>query len=208
MTITNSYNRQPTSFDYASPNQFKFQITKLPKVEFFCTAVNIPAVSVASTEQKTPLADVPLPGEKVNFSPLEMTFLVDENLENFKEIHGWLMGLGFPKDYAQAREALSAGSDRFPTSSGADLTADPGKVKYGATAIGALYSDATLIILSSKNNPVQEVRFSNVFPTSLSGLQYNQQGTDVDYLQATVQFEYQIYEFASVGGSRTSIVSS
>lgn len=208
MTITNAYDRQPTKFDYASPTQFKFQISKLPKVEYFCTAVNIPSVEVSSTAQRTPLADVPLPGEKVNFGSLEMSFLVDENLENFREIHGWLMGLGFPKDYKQSRDALGAGADRFPTSSGADLTTDPGKVKYGATNVGALYSDATLIILSSKNRPVQEVRFSNIFPTSLSSLSYNSNAQDVDYLTATVTMEYQIYEFAAVGGSSTSTTVS
>jgi len=208
MTITNAYDRQPTKFDYASPTQFKFQISKLPKVEYFCTAVNIPSVEVSSTAQRTPLADVPLPGEKVNFGSLEMTFLVDENLENFREIHGWLMGLGFPKDYSQSRDAIGAGADRFPTSSGSDLTTDPGKVKYGAVDIGALYSDATLVVLSSKNRPVVEVRFSNIFPTALSGVQYNQNATDVDYLTATVTMEYQIYEFASVGASRTNTVTS
>ena len=208
MSTTNAYDRQPTKTDYADPTKFKFSILKLPKVEYFCTAVNIPGVSVATRVQQSPLADIPLPGEKVDFSDLEMTFLVDENLENYKEIHGWLMGLGFPKDHAQSREALGAGSDRFPTSSGSNLSSDPGKTKYGATAIGALFSDATLTILSSKNNPVQEVRFSDMFPISLTGLQYNQQATDVDYLTASVVFSYKIYEFAQVNSSATTIVSS
>ena len=33
-------NRQPTKLDYASPTQFKFTISQLPKVEFFTTAAN------------------------------------------------------------------------------------------------------------------------------------------------------------------------
>ena len=76
MTTTNAYSRQPTKFDYASPTQFKFSIIKLPKVEYFCTAINIPGVSIQSKIQQSPLADLPLPGEKVNFASLEMTFLV------------------------------------------------------------------------------------------------------------------------------------
>ena len=44
MTTINSYSRQPTSQDYASPTQFKFSVIKLPKVEFFATQVNIPGV--------------------------------------------------------------------------------------------------------------------------------------------------------------------
>ena len=208
MTTTNAYNRQPTKFDYASPTQFKFSIIKLPKVEYFCTAANVPAVGVSTKVQQTPLADIPLPGEKVDFSPLEMTFLVDENLENFREIHGWLMGIGFPKDYAQARAALRAGADRFPTTTGANLTTDPGKVKYGPTSIGGLFSDATLTVLSSKNTPVQEIRFSDVFPLSLSGLNYNQNATDIDYLSATVTFQYKQYEFADVNSSTTTTTTS
>jgi len=208
MTTTKSYDRQPTKLDYASPTQFKFQMSKLPKVEYFCTAANIPGIDMPFSDQKTPLADIPLPGEKVNFEALNVTFIVDENLENYKEIHGWLMGIGFPKDYSQARDLLGAGADRFPTTTGANLQTDPGKVKYGPTAIGGIYSDATLLILSSKNRPVTEVRFSEVFPTALSGLQYSQTATDVEYLTATVTLQYRLYEFANVNASSTTVTSS
>jgi hypothetical protein len=71
-----------------------------------------------------------------------------------------------------------------------------------------MFSDATLTILSSKNRPVKEVRFSDVIPTALSGLSYSQQADDIDYLQATVSFDYKIYEFASVGASSTTTVTS
>ena len=101
MTTTNAYSRQPTKFDYASPTQFKFQILKLPKVEYFCTAVNIPGITLSSITQDTPLADIPLPGVKLSFAELEMSFLVDENLENYREIHGWMYGIGFPKSRTQ-----------------------------------------------------------------------------------------------------------
>ena len=45
MTTTNAYSRQPTKQDYADPTKFKFSITKLPKVEYFCTQVNLPGIS-------------------------------------------------------------------------------------------------------------------------------------------------------------------
>ena len=96
MTTTNAYSRQPTKFDYASPTQFKFQLTKLPKVEYFTTACNIPGITLSSALQPTPLKDIPIPGDTVEFNDLEITFLVDENLENYREIHGWMYGIGFP----------------------------------------------------------------------------------------------------------------
>jgi hypothetical protein len=208
MTTTNSYNRQPTKLDYADPTKFKFNIIKLPKVEYFCTAVNLPGVSLADNyTQPTPFRDIPLPGEKLSYENLAMTFLVDENLENYQEIHGWLRGLGFPGGYAEFKTLLDAGVDRFPTSKNSVL-GDAGRSKFAAPNMGALFSDATLSILTSKNNAVVEVRFSDVFPISLSGLQYTQQANDTDYLTATVTFNYKLYDFANTNAGRTSITTS
>ena len=204
MTTTNAYDRQPTKFDYASPTQFKFQLAKLPKVEYFTTACNIPGISLGTTLQPTPLADIPLPGDTLTFGDLEITFLVDENLENYREIHGWMYGIGFPKARTQFAELVSANKDRFPTSGKDSLTTDAGKVKYGATPLGPIFSDATLNVLSSKNNTNIEVRFADVFPTTLSGLNFNQQADDVNYLSATVSFKYKIYEFALKSASNTT----
>ena len=204
MTIINAYSRQPTKQDYASPTQFKFQITKLPKVEYFCTAANIPGISIPSPSQPTPLADIPLPGDTISFDDLSVTFLVDENLENYREIHGWMYGIGFPISRTQFGDLVDAGKDRFPTVGKDSLKTDPGKVKYGAKPLGPIFSDATLNVLTSKNNANIEVRFSDVFPTALTGLDFNQQADDVNYLSATVTFKYKVYEFATKSASRTS----
>ena len=205
MTIINSAARQPTKIDYASPTQFKFNIIKLPKVEYFCTAINIPGITLGFVQQQNPLKDIPLPGEKLTYADLTMTFLVDENLLNYQEIHGWLTGLGFPRDHKQFSNLSNSGSDRFPTSK-SSVSNEIGKIRYGAPNAGGTLSDATLMILTNKNNPVTEVRFSDVFPISLSGLDYNQQATDINYLTAEVTFKYGIYEFANIGSSTTTEV--
>ena len=208
MTTTSAIQRQPTKFDYASPTQFKFSILKLPKVEYFCTAVNIPGVELGTAEQATPLKVIPTPGTVLTYGDLEMSFLVDENLENYREIHGWLTGLGFPRDHSEHKTLVDAAKDRFPIQgSGSDKT-DAGKVKYGPTPLGPVYSDATLNVLTSKNNSNIEVRFSDMFPVSLSGLSFDQQAADIDYLSASVTMKYKIYEFATKGGSRTTVTTS
>jgi hypothetical protein len=61
-----------------------------------------------------------------------------------------------------------------------------------------MYSDATLTILSNKNNPLVEVRFADLFPVSLSSLSYNNQATDVDYLTAEISFRYKLYEIVTL----------
>ena len=201
MTTTNANSRQQTKLDYASPTQFRFSIIKLPKVEYFATAANIPGIQLGQANQPTPLKDIPIPGDKLEYDNLNITFLVDENLENYREIHGWLTGLGFPKDNEQFRNLQNAGSDRFPTTKNTGLNKELGKIRKAVQDDGGLYSDATLFVLTSKNNANLEVRFRDLYPVSLSGLDYNQQETDIQYLTANVTFAYKIYEFATVGAS-------
>jgi hypothetical protein len=207
MTTLNSYDRQPTKLDYASPTQFKFSIIKLPKVEYFCTAINVPGVNLNYVEQQTPLKDIPYPGEKLKYGDLLVTFLVDENLENYREIHGWLVGLGFPSDSEQFKTLAESGSDRFPTSR-SSVSTEIGKVKFKSPSQGGTVSDATLMILTNKNNPVLEIRFEDIFPISVGQLQYNQQATDIQYLTVEVTFKYKVYNFANPGSSQTLITTT
>ena len=108
---------------------------------------------------------------------------------------------------AEFKTLLDAGEDRFPTSKSSVL-GDAGRTKFGAPSTGGVFSDATLSILTSKNNAVVDVRFRDVFPISLSGLQYTQQATDTDYLTASVTFDYKLYDFANTNAGRTSITTS
>ena len=206
--MTTAIDRQPTKFDYASPTQFKFQLLKLPKVEYFCTSVNIPGVTLSNVDIATPLKTIPVPGTILNYGDLEMSFLVDENLENYREIHGWLTGLGFPRDHNQAKTLVDAAKDRFPTGGKSDAITDAGKVTGSPMPLGPVFSDATLNVLTSKNTANIEVRFSDMFPVSLSALNFNQQAADVDYLSASVTMKYKIYEFATKGAGRTAETTS
>ena len=65
-------------------------------------------------------------------------------------------------------------------------------------AEGGTYSDATLTVLNSKNIAVTEIRFNNIFPTSLGSLSYDVQASDVNYLQASVDFSYMYYEIVQL----------
>ena len=202
MTTTNAISRQPTQQDYASPSQFKFSIAKLPKVEFFCTEVNIPGINLGNATQLTTLRDIPLPGTKLEFGDLSLTFLVDEKFENFEEIYTWLRGLGFPADHTEYANLVQAGRDRFPAQGKDRLNRNAGK-EGTAVSQGSVLSDATLSILSAKNNVIKEVRFTDIFPTGLSGVGFSTQATDVQYLTSTVAFKYTLYDFAEPGKKST-----
>ena len=185
--------RQPTKLDYSSPTQFKFSINQLPKVEFFTVAANIPGISLPPATYNTPFKNIPTIGEKPEYEDLTITFIVDEFLENYISIHEWVTGTGFPKSRTQFSNFRSATSNS-PTDA-KSVSVD----KVGsATPDKGMYGDATLTVLSNKNNPLVEVRFQDVFPISLGGLDYTQTATDVEYLNVQVTFQYKIYEIVTL----------
>ena len=194
-TTINALARQPTELDYADPTKFKFSITKLPKVEFFTTAANLPGINLGESIFPTPFKQIPVQGDDLTFDNLEITFLVDEKLENYRELHQWLVGIGFPKARTQFSSFRKDESSAFPTAESVKGDVTKSGVPSG---VQAMYGDATLTVMTSKNNPVMEVRFSDLYPVALSGLAFNQQETDVTYLTATATFTYKLYEMFTI----------
>ena len=187
--------RQPTKLDYASPTQFKFSINQLPKVEFFTVSANIPDLTLSDVVIPTPFKPIPVLGQNLTYGNLNITFIVDEFLENYRELHEWLTGIGFPKDRKQFSEFRSNTANRGTASP--TPVADVGKVGKSIPD-ASMFSDATLTILSNKNNPIVEVRFANMYPVSLGALEFTQQAGDVEYLTVQADFTYQIYEIVAL----------
>ena len=183
MVEINTLRRQPTELDYADPTKFKFSINKLPKVEYFTTACNLPGINLGESIFPTPLKQIPVMGDELTYENLEITFLVDEKLENYIELHNWLTGIGFPDDRAQFNNFRAENTDVFP---------DSGKSAQ-TKGVQGMFGDATLTITSAKNNPIVEARFEDVYPVALSALQYDQQQEDITYLTASATFSYKIY---------------
>ena len=104
-----------------------------------------------------------------------------------------MVGIGFPQKREQFRTYRDVTSNT-PAEGGTPTIDRIGR----ATADRALYSDAFLQILSNKNNPIVEVNFQNVFPINLSALDFTQTATDVEYMVATAEFAYQIYEIKTL----------
>ena len=168
--------RQPTKLDYASPTQFKFGINQLPKVEFFTVGATVPSINLGDAIFPTPFKDIPVMGDKLTYDNLSISFIVDEFLENYKSIHEWMTAIGFPKNRKQFRDFRANTSNAPAVTLGESL--DIGDVK-AASPVNALFSDATLTILSNKNNPILNVFFRDMYPVVLGALDYTQTATDV-----------------------------
>ena len=193
MAKINPLQRQPANMDFASPSQFKFQLLKIPNVEYFVTGVNLPGISfTGDATVNTRFKTIAFMGDTIDFEDLEITFLVNEDLSNYREIHDWMIGIGFPKDNEQFTAALAAEAQTRP----GEPSIDTQRKSVGQPS--SLMSDATLTILTNKNNAKTRISFTNCFPTALSGLAYNSQITDTEQLTATVTMKYDLYEFESL----------
>ena len=159
--------------NFLSPLGFKFQIKKLPNVNFFVQNANIPGLSMGGTPQASnPFVAIPYSGDHLLYNEFKVTFKVDEDLKNFLEIHYWLRGLGFPDEFDEYRRI--AEEDKL----------------LG----GGLKSDASLIITTNGKSPNIECVFEDAFPVSLSDLDFNTTDTSVDYVEVTATFAYTQYK--------------
>ena len=182
---------QPTVQDYATGTQWRLAFNRLPKTTWFCSAANIPGITLGEAQYPTPMTDMIVTGDKLTFETLNITFIVDEELQNYRELWDWMVGIGAPKSHDQWTSVLSEG-DGAVRQFGANDKDPRTKLTYEESN---LYSDATLIVYNSKNMAKVNVQFKNMFPTSLSSLEYSQELTDVEYFHATASFRYLYYEF-------------
>lgn len=164
---------QPDSKNFLSPLGFRFALSRTPNVNYFVQSISLPTLSLGQFDLDDPFVKLPIPGIKLNFDPLSVTFMVDEDLNNYLEIFNWLNGLGFPESFEQYSNLVRSTA---------------GLAKSTET-----FSDGTLIVLSSKHNPNVKITFQDMFPISLSELSFDSTQTDVEYLKATVVFRYRLY---------------
>ena len=98
MTATN---RNPSNPNLLQQNKFVLNFGRAPSIQFFCQSVSVPGISLSEVPQFTPFVDVYVPGEKAIYDLLNVTFIVDEELQAWKEIHDWIRGMTFPTDFKE-----------------------------------------------------------------------------------------------------------
>ena len=162
-----------TNKNMLSPLGFQLNIQRLPTLNFFVQSVTLPGITASTLDQQTPLRVVPTPGDKIEYSELEVTFKVDEDMRNYIEVFEWIRALGFPDEFEQY-SSLEDQAD----GSGAGI-----------------YSDATLSILTSAMNPNIRIQIVDLFPVSLTPIEMSAINPDVEYIEATAAFRFLGYSF-------------
>lgn len=168
----------PANLNPLQSNGFMFTINKLPSLSYFCQEVNIPGIVLPVADINSPLSKMPFAGDKLDFENLTVEFLINEDMSNYKAIHDWLIGLGFPELHQQYQN--------FITNNSNSLTHTPAL---------ASTSDGVLSILNSANNAIRTVQFVDLVPLSLSTLQMRSTNDDTTYLAGVATFDYNYYSF-------------
>lgn len=169
--------RAPTNPNPIQANKFLLTFSRTPNVQYFCQSVILPGISTGEAIYPNPFVDLYAPGEKAIYDPLTVTFIIDEELKSWLEIHDWIRAMTFPKEFAEYRK-LGGLSKRVT----------------GLTKTQPQYSDGQLVILSSSNIPYYKFKFYDLFPTTLTPFVMDtKSGPDV-VLTADVTFRYNYYD--------------
>lgn len=178
--MASAFDNQIQNRNFLSPIGFKFTLAKEPKVSFFSNSCRIPEINLGTAIQPSYLKDIDVPGDKITYGDFFLRFLVDENLENYMAIHNWITGLGYPET---TEEYLNLTTNE-------DGLRDPKEA----------FSDGSLRILNSNYRDVAVIKFLDLFPISLSSLDFEANDTDINYFTAEVGFKYTIYNILSPTG--------
>lgn len=162
--------RSPENTNPLQPTKFLLTFNRISTTQYFCQTVNLPGVSLGEVNRPTPFLDMYSPGTKLSYDPLEMEFIVDEDLQAWKNIYDWFLSMADPDGF-ESRD----GSRELQTN------------KH--------FSDATLTILSALNNPIIRIQYINVFPLSIGDIQFDTTKSADSIVTARATFRYQSYKY-------------
>lgn len=171
--------RNPSNRDILQSTKFKLNFNRLPGLTFFCQTVNLPGISLTEVIRPTPFIDLYHPGEKAIYDNLNVTMQIDEDLRAWLEIHDWIRGMTFPKEF----EEYASLDRKFNA-----LSRNQMGVK-----LPVLYTDAILTIFTNKNNPNIRVHYKDLFPTTLSGIQFSALDSAENIITADASFRFSYY---------------
>ncbi len=154
--------------NFLSPSGFAFKIKRIPNVEFFIQGATIPGLTMNETMSPTPFKTIHLAGDKLESDPFTVTIRIDENMNAYEEIMNWMVGLTKPSSFDQYK-ALQNSDD-------------------------GLYSDASLIVLNSSQNPNVEFSFKKIFPISMSSISMDTTVQGITYVTCEVTFQHNGFE--------------
>lgn len=101
MTTTNKNFLSPVGFQFAIDRQ------KYANIEYFCTGVTLPSVTLSEAPLPYRGVNHSMAGDRLEFSDLTITFNVTEDMENYVETFNWMHNcINSNEDFAEDAELL------------------------------------------------------------------------------------------------------
>jgi len=168
--------RVPENTNLLQPTKFLLTFDRIPDVQYFCQEVNIPGGTMPQAEMQSPFHNYTVAGLNIQYNPLNIRFLVNENMSDWKSMYEWFLAISSPVSFEE-RNKYQAMQNRnikrpFPS-----------------------YSDAVLTVLSNLNNPQLRIQFYNAFPTSLSDINFDTKLSADHIITGDASFSYEYFEF-------------
>ena len=118
--------------NYLSPTGFKVTINsnEFANLEYFCTQCTLPSVSLSPVNLPFRGSQNRVAGDRIEYPPFTMRFMVSENMENYIELFNWIKENSLNEQFKKADVVLSILSssnnvikqiryiDAFPTQMG------------------------------------------------------------------------------------------
>lgn len=158
--------------NYLSPIEFIVSVKRLPHVQFFIQRAIIPGISLQPIPRPTALNPIFETADRLVYNDLNLSFIVDEKMDNFIEVFNWMHGISFPQNFQQYKNLNES--------------------EYG------LKSDISIVIHNSNKNPHLEINFKDCFPIALGDITLDTTMPDVQYPEATVTFAYNSYSINKI----------
>lgn len=158
----------PENVNILQPTKYTFIIPDLPFAKYFCQTVNLPGVSTSPVTIPTPFTDTYRHGDTLAFESFSINAIVDEDLRVWEETYKWLVSLTKPTKFEEYRNRKNT-SNR-------------------------IYYDGFLTINTNANNPNLRIKFKDVHPVSLGGIQFSTTENAETIPTADVTFRYDYFE--------------
>jgi len=156
---------RPKNTNLSVPQNFEFHIQKLPNFSYFIQSVGINDMGGDPIETEFMLGPkVKIPAATARIGTLTINFLVNEDFTNYFEVIKWMREGTAYTDFSEVKPLLE------------------------------VWHEASLVYLTNKKNPYRKVNFFGIFPTELSGFDFNYSDTENKPLVATAKFAVNDYK--------------
>ena len=142
----------PSEVNLMNTQVFQIDIPLAPSVNEWIQSVSVPGLTLGEAQMENQLVRVPVPGDKLIFSPLSFSFLVDEGMKNWSEMFNWMIACGFPvslDQYAVMPHKVNRLSDK-------DVTCD-----------------INLVVFNNQTKPILKFKMFGCFPIALGDMPLN-----------------------------------